>query len=172
MVLHWRSTKTLFRQAPLPSVTGRLLLAITKGHTDFDLICGQHFDELGPGELAAPLPGSGLPSNHKRLIGVEDLGRTVARKRLLHCFNAKIRFQRDPDPPGQHPAGEPVQHGGELDEPAPSIAPFSGIFNALSGNGQAIAKQSAGRGNVGDVHRPAALQRMFTCVRVRPDCAG
>jgi hypothetical protein len=51
-------------------------------------------------------------------IRVEDLGRAVARQRLLHCFNAKIRFQRDRHAPCQDAAPEPVQHSGEVDGPA------------------------------------------------------
>ncbi len=49
--------------------------------------------------------------------------------------------------------------------PLPSGAPFSGIENALSGNGQAIAQQSAERGQAGDGRtgdlRP--LSCMLTC---------
>ena len=65
----------------------------------------QNFDEVGASELAA-------------LIGVEDVGLAVARQCIRTSFNAAVGLQRDRDPPGQHAAGEPVRHGGQLDEAA------------------------------------------------------
>src|SRR5690606_42149145 len=56
-------------------------------------------------------------------------GRTVTSQRLLHSFYAEVGLQRDRHPPCQDAASEPVQHGGEVNEPAR-------------------------HGNVGDVHRP------------------
>ena len=52
------------------------------------------------------------------MLRVEDVGLAVARQRLFDSFNAEVGLQRDRDPPGQHPPGEPVQHGGEIDEAA------------------------------------------------------
>ena len=74
-------------------------------HADLDFSACQNFDEVGGRELAA-------------LIGVEDVGLAVARQCILNSFNAEVGLQRDRDPPGQHAAGEPVQHGGEIDDAA------------------------------------------------------
>jgi len=62
-------------------------------------------------------------------IGVEDLGRAEPVDRLVQRLDAKVSLKGVRDAPGQDAAGEPVQHGGKVDEPAHHR-------------------------NVGDVHRP------------------
>lgn len=52
------------------------------------------------------------------IIRVEDLGRAVFRQRLLHSAYTKINLQRDRHPPCQDTPCEPVQHCGQVDEPA------------------------------------------------------
>jgi putative transposase len=53
----------------------------------------------------------------------------MAGQRLFDSFDAEVYLECDRHAPGQHPAGEPVQDGGEIGEPS-------------------------GHGDVGDVHRP------------------
>jgi hypothetical protein len=40
------------------------------------------------------------------------------RANAFSGFDARAGFQRNRDPPGQHPAREPVQRGGRIDEAA------------------------------------------------------
>lgn len=72
-------------------------------HADCDLIAKHDAGEGHAGGLAA-------------LVGVEDVGRAKARQRFLQCLDAKVRLQRDRQPPRQNPPAEPVDDGDEIDE--------------------------------------------------------
>ena len=49
------------------------------------------------------------------MLHIEDVGLAVAGQRLLDRLDAEVGLQRDRHPPGQHAAGEAVQHGGEVE---------------------------------------------------------
>src|SRR5215217_8804526 len=74
-------------------------------HADGDTSFEQHAGEVVAGELRA-------------LIGVEDLGLAMPGERLLQSLDAEGRLHGDRHPPGQNPAAEPIDHGGEIDEAA------------------------------------------------------
>lgn len=59
-------------------------------HADRDLLALQYGGERHAGKLAA-------------LFGVEDLRRPEARQRYLQSLDAEIGFQRDRQPPAEHP---------------------------------------------------------------------
>ncbi len=50
------------------------------------------------------------------LVGIEDVGLAKARHRFLQSLDAKVRRQRDRQPPGQHPPAEPVNDGDKLNK--------------------------------------------------------
>ncbi len=54
------------------------------------------------------------------LVRVEDLGLSVFRQCLLDSLDAVRRVHGYREPPGQHLAAEPVDHGHEIDEAARS----------------------------------------------------
>src|SRR5208282_3407794 len=85
-------------------------------HADGDSVCDKHAGEGGAGELTS-------------LIGVENLRCAVFGQRFLQRLDAELRLHGDREPPGQNPAAEPVDDGGEIDE-------------------------AARHRDVGDVHRP------------------
>ncbi len=72
-------------------------------HADLNLAAGQNLDEIGRGELTA-------------LIGVEYLRLAIALQCFFERVDAKIRIQKDRYPPRQHPPGEPIDHGDQVDE--------------------------------------------------------
>ena len=106
----------VFDRAPEPldeDVVAPRSLAV---HADGDGLRQQQAGELGAGELAA-------------LVRVEDLRPAVLGECVGDRLEAELHLHRDREPPGQNPAAEPVDHGGEIDE-------------------------AARHGDVGDVHRP------------------
>jgi hypothetical protein len=70
----------------------RLLVVDEIGYLPIDL-----GHELGAAELAA-------------LVGVDDLRRSPARRRLAQGLDAEVRLHRDRHPVRQHPSAGPVQH--------------------------------------------------------------
>src|SRR5271170_1878836 len=85
-----RSTKTLSRQAPLPSMLIEIWLAIKT---------------LVKAELAA-------------LVGIENPRRPMFRQSLFQRFDTEGRFHRDRDAMAEHPPAEPVDDGGQVNETA------------------------------------------------------
>src|ERR1700712_3048815 len=73
--------------------------------------------------------GEGVARKLRTLVGVEDLRLAVPGERFLPNLAAEVSLHGDRQPPGQDPAAEPVDDGGEVDE-------------------------AAGHRNVGDVHGP------------------
>ena len=74
-------------------------------HADLNAVLLEHADEGGTGELAA-------------LVGVHDFRRAVLGDRFFQRLDARIGCQRIREPPGQNAPGGPVEHGGQIDEPA------------------------------------------------------
>src|ERR1700688_4523013 len=91
MLRQSRSTNTLSRQAPLPS----MLTAIPFLHAS----------KRRAGELAT-------------LIRVEDLRLAMAGESALKRLDAECRLHRDRHAPRQHATAEPVEHDSQIDEAA------------------------------------------------------
>src|SRR4051794_22375811 len=106
----------VFDAAPQPldeHVVSPCTLAV---HADGDAVAGEQAGEGRTGELRA-------------LISVEDAGLAVTGQSSLQSLDAEGRLHRDRQPPGQNPAGRPIQDDSEIDE-------------------------ATRHGDVGDVHRP------------------
>jgi len=73
-------------------------------HADPHALCQQRFGEVLGGELAT-------------LIGVEDLGGTVAHQRLLERLHAEVGRHDIAHPPGEHLAAVEVQDRHQVDKP-------------------------------------------------------
>jgi len=80
-------------------------------HADLDLRISQNLDPISTCELAVPLPGSGLPSNHERVVGVEYLRRAVLGQRLFQGLDAEFHIHRVGQPPCKYLATVPVHDG-------------------------------------------------------------
>src|SRR5450755_4501541 len=74
-------------------------------HADGDAVAGEQAGERRAGELRA-------------LVRVENFRLSVTSQSILQCLDAECRFYRDRQPPGQNPAGRPVQYNSEIDEAA------------------------------------------------------
>jgi hypothetical protein len=111
----------VFDRAPEPldeDVVAPRSLAV---HADRDGVVEQHAGECGAGKLTA-------------LVGIENLRPAVFGEGLLDRLEAERDLHRDRRAPRRHPAAEPVDRGGKIDE-------------------------AARHRDVGDVHRPRLVRR-------------
>jgi hypothetical protein len=114
----------VFDAAPQPldkDVVGPSSFAV---HADCNLIVGER-------------AGEGRASELRSLVGVEDIWFAVTSQCILQRFDAECRLHRDRQSPRQHPAAEPVEHHGQIDE-------------------------AARHRDIGDVHRPRRALREFS----------
>ena len=96
LVLH-RAPEALYEYVVAPAA-----LAI---HADGDLLAVEDVGERRAGELRA-------------LVAVEDVRFAMPRQRFFQRLDAEPGIKRDRHPPRQHPPGEPVDDGDEVDEAA------------------------------------------------------
>ena len=68
--------------------------------------------------MADKRAGEGRTGELRALIGVEDVWLAVTSQSLCQRLDAERRLHGDRQPPRQHPAAEPVEHHGQIDEPA------------------------------------------------------
>ena len=95
----------VFDRAPQALLEHIVPLGTAAVHADRDLLALEDRGGADTRELTA-------------LVGIEDVGLAEARQRFLQGFDAKVRLQRDRQPPAQHPAAEPVDDGDRAGEPA------------------------------------------------------